>query len=195
MLKKIYIFLKSFNMLRIVVQFIKHKFGYFRLLIHGKTTIRLLHKIAEDNNLDILPAYGTLLGFVRENKFINHDSDIDLFLYSNYEVFEINKKKFNEQLACNKEVRIKEEVLSYKLKVSVRGIDVDIYLPKKIDNGAAEYISAYKTKNFIITEIITNNNLVFPLNIPKNFDEILIMCYGENYNIKDKYPYQFKVKK
>jgi len=195
MITKIYTFLRSFNNLRITVQFIKHKFGYFRLLIYGKATIRLIHTIAEVNKLQILPAYGTLLGFVRDNTFINHDSDIDLFLYSINDFFEINKKKFIEQLVCNKKVIILDEVLSYKLKVSVRGIDVDIYYPIKIDNGSAEYISAYKTKNIIISELIINNNKVFPLYIPKNFDDLLIMFYGKNYNLKDKYPYQFKVKK
>jgi len=36
---------------------------------------------AEENNIKLIPSFGTLLGLVREKEIIRHDYDIDLFLY------------------------------------------------------------------------------------------------------------------
>ena len=36
---------------------------------------------AYENDIKIIPVYGTLLGLIREEEIIKHDFDIDLFLY------------------------------------------------------------------------------------------------------------------
>lgn len=45
---------------------------------HGKKVLSHVADIIEAHNIPAFAAYGTLLGFVRENGFLRHDDDIDL---------------------------------------------------------------------------------------------------------------------
>jgi hypothetical protein len=40
-----------------------------------------INELATKNGINIIPAYGTLLGLVRDNKILDHDYDTDFFLF------------------------------------------------------------------------------------------------------------------
>ncbi len=90
-------------------------------------------KIAEETGVLYIPVYGTLLGFVRENKILNHDLDIDLGL------FEVNNEVMNkfEQLILQKGFIVASQVIVESTKEVIEKsyvknkIKIDVYMMKK----------------------------------------------------------------
>ena len=38
-------------------------------------------RLTTENDIEIIPSYGTLLGLIREQEIIRHDYDVDLYLF------------------------------------------------------------------------------------------------------------------
>ncbi len=125
--------------------------------------------------------FGTLLGAIRENGFIEHDEDTDIF------VLEEDKEKvlnalYDFEATGLKVVRYddKGEIVSF-----MRNNDyIDIYFYSKalnqrvtVDNGiAGKYLESIEMIDFLGTQ--------FP--VPNNPKEVVKILYGENWHIPIK---------
>jgi phosphorylcholine metabolism protein LicD len=120
--------------------------------------------------------FGTLLGAIRENDFIKHDEDTDVFMLEEDREKVVNALFDFEDLGL-KVIRYEENVLSF-----MRDNDyIDIYFYKKsfnqrvmLDNGIDEkYLEKTKDINFL--------GVNFP--VSENPEEALKILYGENWRI------------
>jgi len=83
-MEKIKDFLSRLGLFKLVKYFLKKPYYSYRRIHFHKYSMLIFQefmKIAEDTGVLYIPVYGTLLGFVRENKVLNHDLDIDLGLF------------------------------------------------------------------------------------------------------------------
>ena len=141
---------------------------------------------------------GTLLGLVRENKFIDYDNDIDLGIFYkdlNYDLKDIilnsNKFKLKEELGNIKN--------SYKISFihKILNVVVDIFIHYPIKNKYY-YCVSYYTKNKIQNTFkwkypITKLKYTFFYDnkylVPDNSTEYLEFAYGKDWKIPKKFNY------
>ena len=71
----------------------------------GKTWFMLkFGELLIENNIKLIPSYGTLLGLIRDQEIIKHEYDIDLFL------FEEDWLKLKKIMKENNRNKIKEKI-------------------------------------------------------------------------------------
>lgn len=143
--------------------------------------------LLEDNNIEFILDYGTLLGAYRDNKFIPYDTDIDVSVYkSDYQ------KLYN---LLDKEILKKYNLL--KAKGPFRGDNLNSLklinfngklMTENILRSKGEiYIDIYKINFRPKTDKYKFYNTIF--NIPTNTEKYLEHMYGENWKtpIKNKH--------
>ena len=150
-------------------------------LIIAKNNLLEVKKILDARNVQFGLMYGTLLGAIRENNFITHDEDIDLF------VLEENKSDlfnslhdliFQGFLVCRC-----DEVL---LSIIKDDVYIDFYFFKKKFFYFRECASGliYKRKYLELT-----NDYMFlgaKFKVPSNAKSFLKVLYGKNWLIPIK---------
>ena len=103
-------FLSRLGLFKLVKYFLKKPYYSYRRVHFHKYSMLIFQefiKIAEDVGVLYIPVYGTLLGFIRENKILNHDLDIELGLF---EVDSETMSKF-EQMILQKGFTITSQVI------------------------------------------------------------------------------------
>jgi len=146
-------------------------------------------------HITVWPVYGTLLGFVRENRIICYDYDLDFGIYEDrWNDMKIALEKLVKENPEYGYMRYDFHFMKYAQlyhKKTMLGCDVSVY---QVKNGKV-------IRNLLMNDFKYNTEDVFPLArmiikhhytdeyfefaMPANPDAILRTCYGENYMISD----------
>ena len=138
----------------------------------------IVKRILDSHFIPFQLAYGTLLGAVRENDFIDHDEDIDLIILSEYKQFFIDllPSFINEGFVV---ARYDRRGL---LSIIKEGEYIDFYFFKKSDDGLRECSGLLclanhieNTSPFLFREV--------EFSAPKNFEDFLLYEYGLDWRI------------
>ncbi len=148
----------------------------------AKENLEIFHSVIEKTNITYGLFFGTLLGAIREQNFIAHDEDVDIFA--------LNEDRDNV-------LRLLYELKNYDFEVARYQYDLLSLIRKN------EYIDIYffKTKNkFGIFKLrVLTNEFECPANIlehparlmflgmnmpvPNNPEELLIKMYGKDWRV------------
>lgn len=164
----------------------KYKINYCNILTGGKSqkTINqldiLFKKVSSElvnNNISIIPFYGTLLGIVRENNFIKNDDDVDILI--DYKYYDFCKK-----IILDRGFKIIEDAKNNTIQVIENKDDkYDIYYYTYESDYV--YIKVHDQKIhkkyiFPLKEIFFKNVKV---NLPNDSEKILKFLYGNDWKI------------
>ena len=168
--------------------------------IKFKTALEDMKTILDENNQKFFLVCGTLLGCIREKKFIEHDLDIDLGIFSDQYDKTIENKILNSD-KFSLVHRLGELNKSYEISFRhINGIKIDIFLHYKIEKNiyyAASFYGLcdkkpekyckwkYKIDDLINYKFFDKNYL-----IPKNYTEYLKDRYGEDWKTPKNYTYK-----
>lgn len=147
----------------------------------AKENLLLMKNVLDSNKVDFIIGYGTLLGAIRENDFINHDIDIDIIAFSENDVILCIPKLKSVGLNL---VRLEKKQGTYSFMRN--NVYIDIYVKR-------EYKSIVNTlyvnllgrpfprkflKSFIDIEFLGEKFI-----IPLNWEKLLVYWYGKDWNI------------
>jgi phosphorylcholine metabolism protein LicD len=134
--------------------------------------------VMDKHNLHYGLWFGTLLGAIRENGFIKHDEDTDIFMLDE------DKEKVFDALVDFEEIGLK--VIRYQDKGEIlsfmRNDDyIDIYFYKKSLNQRVTVDNGIDGKYLESTEMIDFLDTQFP--VPNNPKEVVEILYGKDWHI------------
>ena len=148
------------------------------------------------NKYDLWLDFGTLLGFYRENDFINHDLDMDFgIIINDYDDF-LEKEKYliKKGFSRTKEFYYKNRLV--ELSYSYKGLNVDfIVYRRKADVIESDTIffmtnalgkpTRYEVYNYNLpfSELEEHNFKAVEIKIPNNTREYLSKLYGEDFEV------------
>ena len=148
------------------------------------------------NKYDLWLDFGTLLGFYRENDFINHDLDMDFgIIINDYDDF-LEKEKYliKKGFSRTKEFYYKNRLV--ELSYSYKGLNVDfIVYHRKADVIESDTIffmmnalgkpTRYEVYNYNLpfSELEEHNFKAVEIKIPNNTREYLSKLYGEDFEV------------
>ena len=148
------------------------------------------------NKYDLWLDFGTLLGFYRENDFINHDLDMDFgIIINDYDDF-LEKEKYliKKGLSRTKEFYYKNRLV--ELSYSYKGLNVDfIVYRRKADVIESDTIffmtnalgkpTRYEVYNYSLpfSELEEHNFKAVEIKVPNNAREYLSKLYGEDFEV------------
>lgn len=166
---------------------------------HAYGILKYILNIAEKEGVDVIPIYGTMLGFIREKDFIKYDYDIDLAVASNTSAKEwarllVEKYgfKFDQGLAFEGTV--------YEFSAIYNTLRIDFFFFKehhgKLRSATFEWHKEESYTDprqnsvyFIDYPNISNFDLVdihgISVKIPTNAEEWMYLSYGKNWRIPD----------
>lgn len=166
---------------------------------YGYENLRYILEIADKENWNIIPIFGTLLGFIREGDFIKHDNDIDLAVAPGLDPKVLAKTlverygfEFDQALAYHGEVT--------EFSVKYKGLGVDFFFLK--DFGTELRVSVYSWKKeeaytdarqnsvkWVKHPLISDYRFItvhgISVKVPQNAEEMLYFEFGENWRIPD----------
>ena len=155
--------------------------------------IKIVYKIAHQNNLHPIIYYGTLLGFIRENNIICYDFDIDLII--DEDEYDILVNEIKKYFKNSKEYNVTEykNIANYSVIIhSKTGLNCDISKISKRNNYFKRNVNDLYTK-YILKECNTKHSLdnLYPLKTgilngvkiyyPNNSKYFLKCFYGNDY--------------
>ena len=148
------------------------------------------------NKYDLWLDFGTLLGFYRENDFINHDLDMDFgIIINDYDDF-LEKEKYliKKGFSRTKEFYYKNRLV--ELSYSYKGLNVDfIVYRRKADVIESDTIffmtnalgkpTRYEVSNYSLpfSELEEHNFKAVEIKVPNNAREYLSKLYGEDFEV------------
>ena len=148
------------------------------------------------NKYDLWLDFGTLLGFYRENDFINHDLDMDFgIIINDYDDF-LEKEKYliKKGFSRTKEFYYKNRLV--ELSYSYKGLNVDfIVYRRKADVIESDTIffmtnalgkpTRYEVYNYNLpfSELEEHNFKAVEIKVPNNAREYLSKLYGEDFEV------------
>ena len=153
------------------------------------------------NKYDLWLDFGTLLGFYRENDFINHDLDMDFgIIINDYDDF-LEKEKYliKKGFSRTKEFYYKNRLV--ELSYSYKGLNVDfIVYRRKADVIESDTIffmtnalgkpTRYEVYNYSLpfSELEEHNFKAVEIKVPNNAREYLSKLYGEDFEVPNTNP-------
>ena len=148
------------------------------------------------NKYDLWLDFGTLLGFYRENDFINNDLDMDFgIIINDYDDF-LEKEKYliKKGFSRTKEFYYKNRLV--ELSYSYKGLNVDfIVYRRKADVIESDTIffmtnalgkpTRYEVYNYSLpfSELEEHNFKAVEIKVPNNAREYLSKLYGEDFEV------------
>jgi len=160
--------------------------------------------ITKENDIELWPEFGTLLGIERENGFISHDLDLDFGVLFNQDIQNLIRKEFSKNnflLLTTTTLKSSNKLIAEKY--NFEGVEVDIYyffeengnyinydlettsgLSIEEEQGEGSKVVPYKnifTKFKLKRRFFNEIEILFPENIEQHLTEL----YGENYLIPD----------
>lgn len=182
---------------------LKHQKAMFRQ--NGLKVIEDFDKVMTGNGFRYYLYFGSLLGAVREHGLIKHDFDYDVAMLNSDFSLDIQHKLENAGFALKHEILVEEGQLGRHQNYVKDGVYIDIFwiyppinsnpyctgcsLPLEGTNSLAESITKYGGTRPVRIELPFNPEVRrvpfehLQLPIPANADEILRICYGDDYMI------------
>ena len=142
----------------------------------------LFKKIMDENFVSFFLVYGTLLGAVRDQNFIEHDTDTDLG------VFYKDKSKFINviPLLINNGfeiIRTKEPDDLVTFMRQDEYIDVAIFSPKKLRLRNYFQYQSHIIDEFFLQTLDEMKFLGHTFKIPSSTEKLLVKNYGKDWNL------------
>lgn len=150
----------------------------------SKDNLLSFKRVMDKNNLKFGLIYGTLLGAIRENNFISHDEDTDVYILD--EDREELLDTLHDLISSGFTVgRYVDNLIS----IVRDGEYIDIYIFSKHHFGY-RICNGEIIKERYLTKTIKYNFLNSYFNIPKDYEECLVYLYGKDWKtpIKDYHP-------
>ena len=172
-----------------------------RLQKHGFSIIQVIDEIATRNNIPYFASYGTLLGFIRDRRFLPHDDDLDFGIISGnispvrfLDIFLKSEKKITFHRALEFQGKITEITLVYKK------ITIDFFFYEK--DGDQTFVTSYywdathsypsnkeNSVRFIyqanVNQLMKRKINSVEVSIPVNYEELLVSQYGSGWKVPD----------
>lgn len=162
-----------------------------------------IFRVFEENNFNYAYDFGSLLGIIREKKFMEHDDDIDLMIIldDNSKIKSIPEILKPYGFRLNNLYKVEDEIVEYNFEYKESGLTIDVFLNirdtedklvsywlyqdanKKYEDEDEMTVSLSKKCN--ITEFKYVNYWGVDLRIPKNAEEVLYWHYGEKWMVKN----------
>jgi phosphorylcholine metabolism protein LicD len=135
-----------------------------------------LKQIFDKNRLEFLLTAGTLLGAIRENNFIEYDTDVDIICRD-----EDNLLRIIPQIQEHgfKFIRYQNDPGYITYTFIKSNIHIDVYIAWQI--GKYYYLWGGKIKSMFIDKSIKYNFLDEVFLIPKYYKKFLVLLYGKNW--------------
>lgn len=182
----------------------RHQTAMVRKNLHrnGYEVLSKMDKALQEYEIPYFCAYGTLLGFVRDNGFIAHDVDIDLAIMPKNNLFPIEDiQKICEELNGKITKVFRYEGQIWEVSTEITGIKIDLFLSGsfKYGTGSLGFIleenKEYPDPSSHTVVLITNPDIkglsrlklfdTYEYNVPTNAVEYLAHIYGPTWNIPD----------
>jgi len=173
-------------------------------LENGRMLLSQIKLIFDELNIQYWLEYGTLLGAIRDKKFIQHDYDIDIGLFLTDYNEEIEKVFKRYGFIKTKQYSIDNKLYGLEESYRYKGIDIDLFYFTLCGNKMRSHVFKNEEGKSWNKTIIDNgglivNEMTFPYTgfkkinfldteyfVPKDADGHLKSFYGNNYMIKDK---------
>jgi len=182
---KYFSFRKPVQSTKLILKVMTGHIGLKSLILHlfGEDILKETLEICK--KLDIKPflIFGTLLGYQRDNKFIEHDFDIDLGLFEN----DFSKMNIFEKLMIKKGYVIrrssKYEISFIKPKYPSLYIDFFLFYKSNgkmlysVESGEHVYTFSFSANIFKIMKEVIFLNKTWVL-VPSEIEKFLTECYG-----------------
>ncbi len=195
-LKKIKIIYYPYRKIRNFFDKFKYEKRNKAIKQYGYEMLNNVCKQFKKNNIPAFCAYGTLLGFIRDNGFISYDLDIDMGLLSNEDFSweKIDKILKSSGLELKHQFKLNDGTITERTYY-LGDATIDFFLFKISDNEMISYIYEQETysKKYHVREsrvplakkieYIEKNNIIVP--IISNYEEYLETVYGKNWKIPD----------
>lgn len=138
--------------------------------------LKVVVRILQDANIQMSPAFGTLLGIIRENNFIEWDTDIDLFVLSEY------KDKLLESLWLMKDEGlelVRVDRCNHLYSVMRNGEYIDFYIMDRVSPEIrTSYGDTFMFEKYLI-DLIDWDFRGLSISVPREYDQCLEFLYGD----------------
>lgn len=149
---------------------------------------QLLHWINDEFGVPAFISSGTLLGIVRDGKFIGHDDDVDICYVSN---------ETTEQAILEERIRLTEFIKSKGCRVAPsgiahywcttpKGVNLDIFTGFLEDGFCSmNPIGRREVKQEDVLPLTKQETNGVVLHLPRNPEPLLVLNYGQNWRVPD----------
>lgn len=149
---------------------------------NGKYLINTLAKVLSENGVDLILAYGTLLGAIREHDFIGHDLDMDTMIWAKdmQKVLDLvsELEKYGIELDCY----ALPWIITFKYKDITCDLDVIWGAPAPWKKHFVLIQSYFvPRKLFAKTTKIEFQGQIHV--VPADYEKVLVYHYGKNWRI------------
>lgn len=138
--------------------------------------LKILISLLLEFEIRVSPAYGTLLGIIRENNFIEWDEDIDLFILNE------DKEKFLNSLWAMKEQGlelVRVDRCGHLYSVMRNGEYIDFYIMDPISPEIRTgYGDLFMLEKYLI-DLIDYDFRGITVRVPREYEQCLEFLYGD----------------
>jgi phosphorylcholine metabolism protein LicD len=195
-LKRIKLIYYPYKKVRDFFDYFKRKKRNRDIKKYGYEMLDCVCKKMKKNSVPVFCAFGTMLGFVRDNGFISHDLDIDLGILCT------DKFSWDEidMIAKESGLKLKHQFILDNGTITERTyykasatIDFFLYYVAESQMYSYSYVQETYSKKFMVLKTIVpllkeiNYKEVHNIEVPiiSNYEEYLTSIYGKNWQIPD----------
>ena len=138
--------------------------------------LKVVTRVLRDSGISVSPAYGTLLGIIRENDFIEWDEDIDLFILS-----EDKDKLLNALWTMREEglELVREARCGHLFTVMRNGEYIDFYIMERISPEVRTGYGDLFMLEKHLTDLVDYDFRGLTISVPRQYEECLEFLYGD----------------